>query len=135
MREILFRGKRIDNGKWAYGDLLHSHDGKNGYFINIIETSLIKEVYESTIGQYSGYKDINENRIFEGDLLIKTGISMIPKRICKFYEGEFGERFCLDSDFENKDNSEIYDEYISTMKHSNKIFQVVGNIYDNDEFP
>lgn len=27
MREILFRGKRIDNNEWVYGDLTHNHNG------------------------------------------------------------------------------------------------------------
>lgn len=64
MRRILFRGKRVDNGKWVYGDLIKTKHGV--YIINTsfmpaatIPVSLFTEVLPETVGQYTGLKDKN----------------------------------------------------------------------------
>lgn len=66
MREILFRGKRADNGEWVYGDVWHNYDN---------EPRCIKDycggnpVDPATVGQYTGKKDKNGKMIFEGDIV------------------------------------------------------------------
>ena len=68
MQEILFRGKRKDDGEWVYGDLTHviritpNGDEKcihvGGY-----------DVDQSTIGQFTGILSSKGEKIFEGDII------------------------------------------------------------------
>ena len=73
MREIKFRGKRIANGEWVYGDLLQGLYG-DVYIVITHENGVTKyEVQNETLGQYTGIKDSKGRRIFEGDILSVLG--------------------------------------------------------------
>lgn len=68
MREIKFRGKRIDNGKWVYGGIYIDSD-KFGILTTEIlgGSAIIDEVYPKTVGQYTGKRGRKTNEeIYEG---------------------------------------------------------------------
>lgn len=125
MREILFRGKRMDDGTWEvgnYSNYLHS-DGHITYYINGFEY----EVHPETIGQYTGLMT-NGQRIFEGDLveavLPQTTAQMgfvWPIMPVVFRDGVFG---LLDH----------RDDVIPFRSFAPRVtFEVLGNIHDNPE--
>lgn len=133
MREILFRGKRVDNGTWAYGDLLHCDDemeidseslGENGGYI-----------IPETVGQYTGLCDKNGTRIFEGDILQVEQCGKPGSRPFSIY---FGEYIDADSDFDYPCIGfyiKIPDGCcnIGALLTDGFEYEVIGNIHDNPE--
>ena len=138
MREIKFRGKRISNGKWLYGDLMH--DTVGGCYVFPIDcAALYKEnaVLPETIGQYTGLRDKNGKEVYEGDILrgdeypfncdCKDNYFAKIVRVdnlCGFYRITLKNpkstvRGFFHGKWEQLDEDDI------------KSFEVIGNIYDN----
>jgi len=117
MREILFRGKRLDNGQWVYG--YYRCDSGKYHFIMSIDDYLDYRVDPDTVGEYTGAIDKNGKKIFEGDILYP-----ISKRPYLVFWHEEDVKFTLKNsrDFCLNFYQNIADEYI-----------VIGNIHDNPE--
>ena len=152
MREILFRGKRIDNGEWVYGNLVRGCVNDFAYIVEFGNKELCRnyvEVIPSTIGQYTGLTDKNGKKIFEGDII------------------RYADLYDYNCYLESIDNPEVYDNIdlgniwtidevvygiivgypafdlnehdfetngLSELSESGQFFyEVIGNIHDNPE--
>lgn len=136
MREILFRGKCIDNGEWVYGCLDLDPDLKRAsicgfdYYTDPEDGPQRAEfcvpVIPETVGQYTGLTDKNNNgkKIFEGDI-VKFG-NIIG--IINYSNG----CYCVKTnkpDWRNRNNPAID---IVINEYPNEI-EIIGNIHDNPE--
>lgn len=127
MREILFRGKRMDNGEWIFGYYIQkknplSEDGLPvSHCISDIPPFGTK-VDPETVGQYTGLEDKNGKRIFEGDIVEGLDYTAEDRGygIIGFDEGAFEV-------FNNDICGTFYENYWGTD------FEVIGNVYDNPE--
>lgn len=124
MREILFRGKRTDNGTWTYGYLFSVWER---YYLCWGTTNGIPnmdEVIPSTVGQYTGLTDKNGRRIFEGDILGGFLDEDYPEHktivVVEFYESMWVTR-----------QGKYYPDLIE--EGDMDWFEVIGNIHDNPE--
>lgn len=152
MREIKFRGKRIDNSEWIYGSLIQSFSGRtwikdnNDKFINPLRikhgTTITAdfrcvEVIPETVGQFTGLKDKGGKEVYEGDVIktwyvnaknnshIETVVFRGGKFMAECKIGETGKIWATITDGTPhfvKDKSVYMTEY-----------EVIDNVHDNPE--
>lgn len=120
-REILFRGKRIDNKEWVEGyyvpiaNSLHLiYTGKfeikrGGIYLDQVP------VFSETVGRFTGLTDKNGRKIFEGDIVICEGENCEVR----FKHGTWLVEFI----------NEEWDFLYTTSKQ----IEVISNVHDNPE--
>ena len=147
MREILFRGKRLDNGEWEDGFYVRMHDSKgrvahrihSGYTDNIYGNFYSDdlspegvEVDPDTVGQFTGLYDKNGKKIFEGDIVNILGNQEVDdwkdinyNALIAYLDGGF---CAIDGTIENHG----FRRY--ALARMDFDLEVIGNIHDNPEF-
>jgi len=123
MIEVYFRGKNVFNNEWLFGAYSSVYGGKP---IIITDCDMeddcsvdfeYEHVQPDTVGQYTGIKDVNNKRIFEGDIVVNsfpTSLSNKP-HVIEWRDGRF--------------------TYISDRLSSGGLrpVKIIGNIYDDPE--
>ena len=150
MREILFRGKRLDNDDWVYGLLCRVGDT----YANIVrkDTGVLYSVLTNTVGQCTGLTDKNSRKIFEGDIvrLFDISVGEIVQECGAF---GIGCRKQIDYDYlaseiapvTGSNNTPMFcynDNFVSLLElwwnyneegDEISVIEVIGNIHDNPE--
>lgn len=149
MREIKFRGKRIDNIKrerkeFVYGSYLYLNTygydwkgdrDKNKEEVHFIigEDDINIVIDKETLGQYTGLKDKNGKKIYEGDIVLFEDTEMST-------ENGYGDNFINKGVIEyNEENccfnvtERITAVLEDVLYKNNESLEIIGNIYDNPE--
>lgn len=118
MREILFRGQRTDNGEWAEG---YYYCFNSRHFIHVIEprtggaSLTCYEVKSATVGEYTGFNDSKEIKIFENDVLKFAFDGLYYKSKVVFQAGSF--------------TVQAYEDYILRLSVIIDGMEVIGNTH------
>lgn len=154
MRKVLFRGKRLDNGKWIYGGIIcksykyfivtesgYRPDTRDWdtleYFENHPQLKFEQvEVDPDTVGQYIGLTSINNSKIYEDDIVKNQDCLFVVKFgncggvQCKGAYGYIG--FYLDG-YDDKTRQNIKKGLRKDICYylDDGGLEVVGNIHDN----
>ena len=121
MREIKFRGKRLDNGEWVVGSYIEAENRDRSIAHQIVpyeSGEAVREVDPATVGQYTGLKGKNGKEIYEDDILFdESGVYAVVCYSMGTFCVDFGEGFDL--------------QYFTDGIH--EICDVGGNIHDDPE--
>ena len=120
MREIIFRGKRADNGEWVYGSLITERNMFDGNLMTM-HIQDIEEPYDDnliddeTVGQFTGLTDKNGVKVFEEDIV-------------RIFDGEY---FSGVVKYSNEQGSFTVDD--TSLHYWVSDIEVIGNVHDTPE--
>lgn len=129
MREIFFRGKRIDNGEWVVGSLSTEYYKECGCVMVSPNSDECFRVDPETVGQYTGLKGKNGKngvKIFEGDVVKYSEIDIDGSDLVGLGVISWNQKtacFSISNGVYHGDFCQMLIEEI----------EVIGNIYDNPE--
>lgn len=133
-RIIKFRGKRMDNGEWVYGDLIQADNGEDVSILPIEQKDVTEHVLviPETVGQYTGLKDKEGTEVYEGDVM------QFISTECHDYMPEFDHENLKDTPINAvmRWSESAYGFRLniqSRFKVIDSLLKVVGNIHNNPE--
>lgn len=125
-REIKFRGKRTDNNEWMTDmySIIQDADG-----IWLCDASECETVLGQTVGQFTGFHDMNRREIYEDDILkVYIGAGMYELRKVYWCNGSYWTKCVKSYGFYGKESQMLSYYFTNEIK-----VKVIGNIHDNPE--
>lgn len=144
MREILFRGKRVDNNEWVYGYYFQGFTGTPYILVmhdHILKMTEFYEVNPTTVGQYVNLLDKNGEEIFESDIVIQENNIIFGKHFpgCVGIVGwMYSQLIVMACCPQGGTWSALTGRYylLNDKKYREEDatdWEVIGNVYDNPE--